>query len=259
MPVWLAHTQQQFLGFLMVFCRVASMLLTAPVFGGSQVPGQLKAAFSLVLSAVVFSGLGFPALAPAPGTWVLGIAGELAMGLGIGLLGTLAVAAVQMGGEVIGIQMGFGIVNIMDPTSNLQTSLIGQFKFFVATLVLLAINGHHDILRAIHRSFAFVPPGQIVLRAAMGGFLVDAGTIVFEVAVRVAAPIIVSILVVNFAFGIISRTIPQINFLIDGFAFKIFVGLFILWLGITAYVGVMQSLFEALPRQYMGFIRLFAP
>ena len=187
------------------------------------------------------------------------MAGELAMGLGIGLLGTLAISAVQMGGQVIGIQMGFGIVNVMDPTSNLQVSLIGQFKFFVATLVFLAINGHHDILKAIHRSFAFVPPGQIVPRAAMGGFLTDAGAAVFEVAVRVAAPIIVSILVVNFAFGIISRTVPQINFLIDGFAFKIIVGIFILWLGLSAYVGVMQSLFEALPRQFMGFIRLFAP
>jgi flagellar biosynthetic protein FliR len=143
--------------------------------------------------------------------------------------------------------------------SNVQVSLIGQFKFFIGTLVFLAMNGHHEVLKALHRSFDFIPPGQIVAKAAVGGFIVDAGTTLFAVAVRIASPIVISLLVVSFFFGIISRTVPEINFMINGFELRIAAGLIILGLGIAFYVEIMQGFFEQMPQQIMGFMKLFAP
>lgn len=258
MESWLIAVQAQFLGFVLILARVTSVLVFAPMFGSDAVPRQVKALLGLVLSLVLAAALGFPV--PAVGTaggWVLALFGEVLLGVAIGFVSGLVFTAVQMGGELIGLQMGFGIVNVIDPAANIEISIIGQFKFILALLVFLAVRGHHMIIEALLRSFEQSPPGAAIVSAATGSFIARISGLVFEVGVRVAAPVIVALLVISAATGIISRSVPQVNFLVVGFAFRIGMGLLVLLFGVAFYVGYLESLFQELPGQLIGLMRTF--
>jgi flagellar biosynthetic protein FliR len=259
MQVWLEGVQTQLFGFLLILARVGSILVFAPVFGSDSVPKQVKILVGLVLSLTLASALGFPAPAvDMTGGWILPVAGEVLLGIAIGFVSSLIFAAVQLAGEVIGLQMGFGIVNVIDPNANVEISIIGQMKFILAILVFLAVRGHHLIIMALLRSFEVAPPGGAVLTAGTGELLVQQFGLVFDVGLRVAAPVIAALLVISAATGIISRSVPQVNFLVVGFAFRIGMGLLLLYLGINFYVSYLDGLFQDLPQQLAAVIRTFA-
>lgn len=258
MEAWFTAIEAQFLGFLLILARVSSVVVFAPLFGSDSVPRQVKVLLGLILSLTLASALGFPApVVSTSGGWVLALFGEVLLGMAIGFVSGLVFSAVQLAGEMIGLQMGFGIVNVIDPAANIQISIIGQLKFILALLMFLAVRGHHMIIEALMHSFQQSPPGAAVLSANTGGVITDLFGLVFEVGLRVAAPVIVALLVISAATGIISRSVPQVNFLVVGFAFRIGMGLLVLLFGISFYVGYLDDLFQDLPRQLLALIRTF--
>lgn len=258
MQAWTAALQAQFLGFLLILARVSSVLVFAPLFGSDSVPRQLKVMLALILSLTLASALGFPPpLLNVSGGWLIALFGEVLLGMAIGFVSGLVFTAVQVGGEMIGLQMGFGIVNVIDPAANVEISIIGQLKFILALLVFLAVRGHHMIIEALMLSFQQSPPGAAVLSAGTGGVITQLFGLIFEVGLRVAAPVILALLVISAATGIISRSVPQVNFLVVGFAFRIGMGLLVLLFGISFYVGYLGDLFQDLPGQLWGLIRTF--
>ena len=259
MEAWLQQTQDQFLGFLMILARVSCVLIFAPVLGSDSVPVRLKVPLSLLLSFVVASALGFPVAGRAvQAMWVSSLAGEVLIGVAIGFVSGLAIAGCQLGGGLIGLQMGFGIVNVIDPMSNAQISLLDQFKFILALLILLATNGHHEILKAMANSFGTIAPGEVILQNWTPHYLIDVSELIFIAGVRVAAPVVVALLLVSLATGIISRTVPQINFLVTGFAFRIGLGFLVLLFGVSFFATYVSGLFEDLPGQLSILVRTFA-
>jgi flagellar biosynthetic protein FliR len=258
MEAWLALVQAQFLGFLLILARVGSVLVFAPFFGSEAVPKQVKAMLGLLLALALASALGFPApQISTSGGWLLALVGEVALGMAIGFVSGLVFSAVQMGGEMIGLQMGFGIVNVIDPVANIQISIIGQFKFILALLVFLAVRGHHMILQALAHSFQQSPPGAAFLSANTANLIAGLFGLIFETGLRVAAPVIVALLVISAATGIISRSVPQVNFLVVGFAFRIGMGLLVLLFGVSFYVEYIGDAFQDIPGQLIALIRTF--
>lgn len=220
----------EFEKLLLIILRVTGIFAVAPVFGHRNVPLLVKTGLILITSIVLLPTISSPAITLPPD--LFGLSGvlikEVAAGLAVGFTSLLLFIAIQFAGDIIGLQMGFGIVNVIDPNSSAQVPLVGQFQFLLAMLIFLAVDGHHLVISAIAGSFRAVPLGQVNFSHLSAEILVRAGVDTVAQAIKLGAPCIVTLFLLDVSLGIVARTVPQMNIFIVGFPVKIGVGLFML-------------------------------
>ncbi len=141
------------------------------------------------------------------------------------------------------MQMGFGIVNVVDPVSGTQIPLMGNLTQTLALLMYLGFNGHHYLLQAIVQSYQMVPVLGFQINNHFFELLMAIAVQMFVIAVKIAAPIIIAILVADIAMGFIARTVPQMNVFIVGLPLKILVGLLSLTIMMPVYLWIFNVLF----------------
>lgn len=240
--------QTSFGFFLLVLVRVSGIFIMAPIFGSRNIPAQVKAGvalmFTLVLFPLVFqSGIQLPEqLFP----YVSLLISELFVGWVIGFVCSLLFSAVQMAGQVVDTQIGFGMVNIMDPQSGQQVPLIGNFKYILALLVFLITNSHHLLLAALFNSFQMIPVTGVVFHGVITELIVDMVWGVFAIALKISFPVSISLLLTDIALGILARTMPQMNIFVVGMPLKIIVGIFILSLVMPFYILFLEVAFNGM-------------
>jgi flagellar biosynthetic protein FliR len=233
--------------FLLVLARLGGLVLAAPVFGHALVPVRVRAALAGVLAVVLT-----PAITPAHPlpTTLWGLAGaaavETALGALIGFVAQLVFAGVALGGQLAGIQMGFGLANLVDPSTHAQVTIIAEWEQFVALVVFLVLDVHHLLLQAVLASFRVAPPGGVVLAGAGLQTVFDIAGDVFGVGVRIAAPVLIVLLMTNAALGVLARTIPQLNVFVVGFSVNVGVGLVVLGASLPFTVRLLAGRFGGL-------------
>ena len=170
-PLEVVHVQQ----FLLIFFRMSGLFVTAPVFGSVSIPVPVKIWLSAVMAVLVYPLVPIAAVSLEPnlGAYVLAVGAELSVGIAIGLAAQILFVAVQMGGLVIGQEMGLTLANVIDPITNEQVSIISQFKLLLAILIYLGIDGHHWLIRAATGSFEAIPPAGATLNAPAALYLAD--------------------------------------------------------------------------------------
>jgi flagellar biosynthetic protein FliR len=238
-----AFFQQQIPAWTLIFFRFSGLMIFAPFFGSRNVPIQLKGLFAVLLTALVaptVSTVGFVPPLHLVG-FALAAASELAIGVLFGLLGSMLFVGIQLGGELIDHQMGFTLASVIDPLTDNEGSLIGQFFFFFSVLVFLMIQGHHALLRALQESFAVVPLGRFLPGPVAVGGLVQAFGEIFVLALRVAAPVMAALFLTTLVLGFIARTVPQVNVLIMGFPLQIGVGMITLVVTLPYAVWMVEE------------------
>jgi len=226
------------LSVLIVFSRIGGLFLLAPILGGESVPRRVRLLLALALTLVVYPTLPIAAQLPVEPDMVSLIpilATETLIGLSIGALATLPVLAVQAGGQFISQQMALGIASVFDPTTNANSDLIGQALTFILLTIFLAMGGLELMLGAVVHTFTLVPLGGFTFAEAPLELFVALMVAAYEVAVRIAAPVVCIIFVETLASGMIMKTVPQLNILSFGFPVKILVGMGML-VGSLVYV-----------------------
>jgi flagellar biosynthesis protein FliR len=244
MPNLLAFEPAQLLGFVVILGRISGLIFTAPVLSDQTIPVQVKAAFAFILSLIFYPVVAAPVVGPNPtaiGVVLLTVK-EVGVGALIGFSARLLFAGVAMAGEVIGFQMGIGIANVFDPTSETQLPLIGLIKFNFALLLFVVLDGHLLLIRALLMSYRFIPTGKLVLNEPLFHYLMDLAAKVFVVGLQVGAPLIVAMLAANFSIGLIARSVPQVNVFVVGFPFTIALGLLLLALGFPFFIEAVHAL-----------------
>ncbi len=234
--------------FGLVFARVSALISVVPIFGSGVVPASVKAAFSLVL-ALILTPMVAPSTQPLPDDlagYAALVAGEVAIGLVIGFAVFLVFIGVQMAGQMLDFQMGFGIMNIINPAMETQAPLVGFFQFVVAMLIFLAVQGHHRIIASLFESFGKVPVTTFSYHAALTGRMIEASGRLFYVGLQIAAPALATLLLTSFVLAIVGRFIPQINLLIVGFPIRTAVGVTMLILTLQVMVMVMRNSFQTM-------------
>lgn len=233
--------------FLLVLARLGGLVLAAPVFGHALVPVRVRAALAGILAVVLT-----PAVTPAhplPAT-LGGLAGaaavETALGALIGFVAQLVFAGVALGGQLAGIHMGFGLANLVDPSTHAQVTIIAEWEQFIALIVFLVLDVHHLLLQAVLASFRLAPPGGVVLAGAGLQTVFDVAGDVFGVGVRIAAPVLIVLLMTNAALGVLARTIPQLNVFVVGFSVNVGVGLIVLGASLPFTVRLLAGRFGGL-------------
>lgn len=228
--------------FLLVVSRVSGIMIMAPLLGSAAIPARIKAALVLVISAAVFPVLAtsMPQDLTLPGV-VSGLAGELVIGLLIGMGLSIILLAMQMTGMIVGQQAGLSLASVFDPATQTRSSVIGQIYFLVATAVFLLMDGHRAMIRMLLDSFESVPPMTFQLQSATVEALLALMMSSLELALKMAAPMIMALLIAKAGLGFLSRTMPQLHILSVGFAIFAGIGMLLSGMEMDNLYDVMQG------------------
>ena len=217
------------LSYFLTLFRLSIVLFMLPFFGGNSIPKPVKGALVIVLSMALWPQLSFPgSMMPTGWNIVIMFIGELVLGLILGLLVNFLFAAVQLGGQIIGFQMGFAMVNVVDPITGTSNAISAHFLYMCTMLTFLVLNGHLHLLKAVGMSFEHIPPGTLLLDPALAADIFKFSNLMFTLAIKIAAPVMAALFLVDLALALISRAAPQMHVLILGFPIKITVGFFFL-------------------------------
>ena len=233
--------------FLLMLTRCSGIFMIAPFFGSLNIPVTIRAAaafaFTLVLFPVV-DGLGTVAAPPSVWAFAGSVLAELFIGWLIGFVAYVCFSAIHMAGKVMDMQVGFAVVNVMDPTSGQQIPLIGSLLYNLGIIVFLVTNGHHVIITALVESFRMVPLAAMQPNLSLTMLLVDFTNGIFVTGMKIAMPVTFAILLVNVALGILARTMPQMNIFVVGIPLQLMVGVGVLSMLLPFYVMFLDVLFN---------------
>jgi len=243
----------QFRTYILVLLRVSIFLFMFPVFSSPVFPATLKMGFAMVMSLMFYSVVPvdltrFPLDVISTGLLVLA---ELMVGLALGLCLRIFFGAVQLAGEMIGFQMGFSMINVVDPQSGANVSIMDQIGYWVCVVVFLVINGHHIIISAMINSFELVPIGVFVMQKILLLKLLDLAGGLFVVGIKIGAPVIAALFFVSVGFGLVSKFAPQMNVMIVAFPLNIVAGLFLFGLTLEVIVIVTREYVEGFKKLLM--------
>ncbi len=239
----LTFSPEQIKAFILIFIRVSIVLFLLPIFGSNIVQMRLKAGLALIIAVILCSVIK-PDINLFPETLLSAvnlILSECVIGMIIGLMIRMFFSAVQLAGQLIGFQMGFAIINVLDPQTGTQASIIAQFGYWIVVLVFLLLNGHHLLLNGLKESFDIINVGSIRLSQGLFQTVIDTASRMFVLAIKIGAPAIAALLFVSAAFGICAKFAPQMNILIVAFPIKIVVGLIFFGLSLQILLRVTKG------------------
>ncbi len=236
--------------FILMFIRVSALIVSSPIFGRKTLPNILKICLCLVLTYVMFA-----ASASQPQIeyrnfieFIVLCIKELLFGLVMGFTLTLFFSLVQISGQYIDMQMGFGMVNVLDPHSNLNVPITGELLNIVLLVTFFGANGHLKLIYIINSTFGSIPVGTVSLNPAIGLTALEVFILAFLLSVDVALPLIASGLMGEVALGFITRAVPQINVFVVGIPLKVILGFMMLLLVLPVYVGFTDVIFDRMFR-----------
>lgn len=233
--------------FLLMLTRISGIFLISPFFGSMNIPMFFRVGIALAMSVVLFpvvDGLGTPETPPSIIMFGAAVLGELFIGWLIGFVAYISFAAITMAGKVMDMQVGFAVVNIVDPTSGQQIPLIGSFLYNLAVIILLVTNGHHMLIAALVESFRAVPLAGLEANISLALIIANFTGTIFLTGMKIAMPITFAILLTNVGLGILSRTMPQMNIFVVGIPMQLMIGLFVLSMIMPFYVLFLDVLFN---------------
>ncbi len=243
--------------FLLVFVRMTGLFVIAPIFARRNIPTGLKLGLAFFLSLILINTLpgqelenynsiyGFMALASK----------EFITGVTIGYTAYLVFTAIYLAGQIIDMQIGFGMANVMDPVSNIQVPITSNFYFILGMLLFLMANGHHILIQALFQSYEFIPLGGAVFSEALINDIIRAFGNIFLIGFKISAPVVAAVLITDIVIGIASRTVPQLNIFVVGLPLKIVLGLVVITLTIPLFVSIVDVLINGMESEIFNFMR----
>lgn len=247
--------------FLLVFVRMTGLFVVAPIFGRRNIPVYFKIGFSFFVSLILVNTTVLQTVQYDDNLlgYALLIMKEFLIGLSMGYVAYLTYTAIYIAGEIIDMQIGFGVVNVLDPISNIQVPITSNIYFIISMLLFLIMDGHHMLIRALFDSFSSLPLGKAVFNAEIPDSVLGIFGTVLATGVRIAAPIVATVLIVDIALGTISRMVPQMNIFVIGMPLKIIIGLIVITITIPLFISVMQTVFELMDGGVINYIKELNP
>ena len=233
----------EFWGFMFVLVRTAGILSALPLIGTRMVPMRIKIGLVFAV-ALVFAPMVGGRMTPEilePISLAVGLTAELIIGIVLGFATRLLMAAVEMAGSLMGLQVGFAVAVQLDPVNQVEVPVLGTFLTVLMTLLYFVVDGHHLLLLALGSSFHLIPPfgahlsAQVVADSAM---LMDD---MYVLALKLTLPIMASTFLVYVVLGIVGRVMPQMNILFTAFPITIGLGMVVIGLGLPLFSFMFQQ------------------
>ena len=243
--------------FLLVMARVGGLMATAPVLGSSNFPMMAKVgltALTAILITPTLPALGW-AIPEDPLSFSILAAGEAAVGMAMGFVMTMLFSAIQLGGQIVDMQSGFGMMNIFNPALETQFPIFGFFLFILAALFLLITNGHHVMLRALAASYGHIPIGGFAPNPMLWREAANWGATLFVDGLIISAPVAAALMLAYVTMGLLGRLIPQIHLFAVGFPFTIGTAMFLIGMMLGAYIMVLDGMLNQMYKDVATMMR----
>lgn len=252
-------TMNAVIAFLLVLFRIGGMMVAAPIFNLRNVPPQAKIGIAVTLTLILF-----PTHAAhfTPPTDLIRFAmlafQETVLGLLLGFTVQMMFTALQMAGEYVSMQMGLSVANLLDPVTQSQSPIVGQFFFYFAALLFLSLNIHHGLIVGVERSFNAIPLGHFIGEGPLSGGLmaerlIRLGGEMFVMSLMVGAPLMGILLVAEIALSFVAKVMPQMNVFMVGIPLKVGLGLWAILAGLPYLGGMLGDQYTHLIKVLMGF------
>ena len=223
--------------------RILAMISTSPVLGNQQVPKRVKIGLATLLAIIIAPTLPvMPSVSIGSPQGLLIIIQQIIIGVAMGFTMRLIFTAIEMAGELAGLQMGLGFASFYDPVNSSYLPIIARWLGMVAILAFLATDGHLYMLSALAESFTTLPIGNSL---PIGGFygVASWGASIFMYGLQISLPIVAALLITNIALGILTRAAPQLNLFAVGFPITLTIGFIVMLLSMP-YLGTLLNRVE---------------
>ena len=251
--------EHEFLLLLLIFARVSMVIAVGPFFMIKGIPKTVKVTFSILLSFMILNQIRdieinyqFQYL-----NFVIGLMGEVFIGLLIGTASNMLFAGIQMAGHIIGIDMGFAMSMFFDSSTNANLPVLSRFLYYMTFLIYLIIDGHHYLLGALFYSYEIAQPLSWGFSGASMTILINLVGSIFAIGMQVAAPVFITLFITSVALGFISKVVPQLNVFAVAFQIKILSGLLMLEIVVQIILVYFKILFDRFQRQIFELVSTF--
>jgi len=234
------------------FARIGACLMVAPMFGARFVPARSRVVLAAAITALVIPLVPAPAIAPFSAQGFVVVAQQLLIGVAMGFALQVIFDSLGLAGQLLANSMGLSFAFNVDPLRGSSTAALGQLYIILATLTFLALGGHLALLEVLVNGFTTLPVGTAGLgREGLWSMILWGGQL-FSGAISIALPGVTAMLIVNLAFGVISRAAPTLNLFAVGFPISLVIGLLV----VLAGIGPLQEGVAQLIAQGLDFLRL---
>jgi len=230
-------------GIMTIGVRLTGLMLFAPFFGSTVIPARIKAILVLALTALLFPVVGHSVAPPSLARWPFLVFTEFLIGAGMGIATNLVFVAAQMTGQVLGVQMGYSLVNILDPQTQVDTTVVSVFYQSIVMLLFLRMDVHFWLLRALGNSYLYLPAGSAHITGLFTvGVLKTVGDM-FGVGIQIAAPVLSATLAADIVLGLLGKASPSMPLMLLGPAVKSLLGLLVLIATLKYWPDLFRRLF----------------
>jgi flagellar biosynthesis protein FliR len=247
----------QLILLILIFVRVFTIFSFAPIFNSEVIPVQIRLAIAIFFSFTIFPLLKdqMPHINLDFLSFVVVVVIEVFVGAMIGFMTNLIFLGMQAAGELMGFDLGLNVATVFNPETG-NNPVLGSFFYYMALLIFLLINGHHFIIQSVRISYESVPISGFALSNDLVEKVIRTSSIFFVVAIKLAAPIIISLFLTNIILGILARVVPQMNIFIVGFPLKIGIGLVIISFMIPFVFVIFKKLLNTFEFSIVELIRV---
>jgi flagellar biosynthesis protein FliR len=243
--------------FILVFFRVASILWLLPLFSSMAISVSYKAGLSLIISFLLFEVVTVnQTFGVDPYLMAILIIKEVFVGLTISFFVRILFAMIYAAGEISALQTGFAFARFMDPISMTQVSVLESFQNILTVMVFFAIDAHHVLIRGMVLSFKELPIGTAVFSLPLLQHMGAMTGKIFSVGLRIGAPLIVTLFIVDVSLGLLSRMVPQVNVFVEGMPLKILITFVVLSFSLSATVTGIAHIFRSMDMDVLRLMRL---
>lgn len=223
--------------FVIAVIRPSLLVVGSPLFGGTFAPPPVRIGLIVILAAFMAPVIGLPQTVATDAFMAL-VLREALIGFALGLSVRLVIAGAELGGHLTGFQMGLSYSALVDPQSGVRNNVLAALYGSLAVLILLLTNGHHDLLRALATSYEALPVGVGVVSGGLGELVARMFGLMFTLGVRLAAPLIITLLLVEVALGVMARVAPTLNLMVTAAPVRLLVG----WMALALTVRVLPDI-----------------
>jgi len=252
-------TAGQFETFVLVLVRVSVILFMIPIFQSAQINSMVRFGLGLAITFVVWNTV--PAIKPLDGLGGLTAAmfSQVFIGFVFGFVAFLVFVGIQFAGEVMDLQVGFSIVNVINPLTSQNVSIIGEFQLALGSLIYLTANAHHYLFQGLAGSFNLVPLPFATINPILETDVMTFFSQAFFMVCQIAGPVAISLYIVNIGLALMARVAPQLNVFAVGFPLQIIVGLTMMIISLPLLEVVLPQVFSQTPRELDAVLRAMRP
>ena len=231
---------------IFVFIRILTFLGCINVIFPSGTPKVFKVMFSIFISFIISPFIQADIAVHSLSQLIIYALMETLTGLVFGFITNMCFNSLKIAGSLIDQQLGLSMANIYDPNTNTQNTLIETILYWLGVMIFFSMNGHHQLIAGIQNSFNLVKVGQLILSGNFD-YVINVFVQCFIIGIKIAVPMILSLLIAELLIGFISKSVPQLNVMVVSMPLKLLMGIIFIMIALPFLINKMHHLFNQIP------------